>query len=443
MVRNQIVCIDDIERKGKDLRTIDILGLVSKLVEERNCKVVIILNDEQLHDEKGDFERHHEKVIDQSYAYAPTAEEVARIAIPDPHGLEVGLLDRLKALNVTNIRVIQKIHRLLKQIEPLTENRHADVSYQIVSTLALFGWLHFGRTTELASGLMDFAINKRGEVVLDEKTKLTNEEIHCDTLLERYGFGSLDELDLAILEGIRAGYFNASQMDELSLRLDIAVRNREAVSNFEEAWGLFRNSLDDNTDFLVGQILDAFKKGIHAISMAALDSTVRTFKEIGRPDEALEALNYFLEHKDGGPKAFDLSSFSFRHLVHDPDVIARLNERALSARTLPSSDEVLKQIATSNNLSNPGLDVLSRLTTDEFVALFRRNAGATLQEFMTVLNDLKGMNLQDKRYPPMTRNAFAALEVLAGESRLNAVRFASFYGYAPSYKQKPAAGEPS
>jgi hypothetical protein len=52
MVRNQIVCIDDIERKGKDLRTIDILGLISMLIEERNCKVAIILNDEQLLDEK-------------------------------------------------------------------------------------------------------------------------------------------------------------------------------------------------------------------------------------------------------------------------------------------------------------------------------------------------------------------------------------------------------
>jgi hypothetical protein len=38
MVRDQIICIDDIERKGKDLRAIDILGLVSMLAEQRNCK---------------------------------------------------------------------------------------------------------------------------------------------------------------------------------------------------------------------------------------------------------------------------------------------------------------------------------------------------------------------------------------------------------------------
>src|SRR4030081_1415024 len=56
MVRDQIICIDDIERKGKDLRAIDILGLVSMLAEQRNCKVVIIMNDDQL-EEKVEFNK--------------------------------------------------------------------------------------------------------------------------------------------------------------------------------------------------------------------------------------------------------------------------------------------------------------------------------------------------------------------------------------------------
>lgn len=49
-VRDRIVCIDDLERRGSNLRIIDVLGLVSYLTERRGCKVVMILNDEALTD---------------------------------------------------------------------------------------------------------------------------------------------------------------------------------------------------------------------------------------------------------------------------------------------------------------------------------------------------------------------------------------------------------
>ena len=54
--RNQIVCIDDLERSGADLNIKDVFGLVSYLKEQRGCKVVLLLNDEELSDtNKGRF----------------------------------------------------------------------------------------------------------------------------------------------------------------------------------------------------------------------------------------------------------------------------------------------------------------------------------------------------------------------------------------------------
>jgi hypothetical protein len=191
-INSTIICLDDLERKGEKLRVIDILGVASSLRERRKCKIVIILNSEQLiGEEKEAFERYHEKVIDKSITYAPTATDCARIAIPEPAGLEINLVARVIDLNVTNIRVIQKIQRLLKQVEPLAGKYHAKVSYQFVSTLALLGWLHFSRTSDSAGGLMDFAMNKRGKLVLDEKKQLTAQEIKWNLLLERYDFGNM------------------------------------------------------------------------------------------------------------------------------------------------------------------------------------------------------------------------------------------------------------
>ena len=58
-LNESLVCIDDLERRGSDLSMRDVLGLVSRLVEQKQCKVVLLLNDK----EKGldDYEKYREK----------------------------------------------------------------------------------------------------------------------------------------------------------------------------------------------------------------------------------------------------------------------------------------------------------------------------------------------------------------------------------------------
>jgi hypothetical protein len=48
LVQNQIVCIDDLDRRSKTLDLRDVLGLISFLREQRGCKVALILNAEKL-----------------------------------------------------------------------------------------------------------------------------------------------------------------------------------------------------------------------------------------------------------------------------------------------------------------------------------------------------------------------------------------------------------
>ena len=81
-VKDAIVCFDDFERKGKGLRTADVLGVISQLKETKECKIVVILNDDALSEEdKPDFEKYFEKVFDAKIEFAPTAEEFVEIAL--------------------------------------------------------------------------------------------------------------------------------------------------------------------------------------------------------------------------------------------------------------------------------------------------------------------------------------------------------------------------
>ena len=138
--------LDDLERAGADLTPRDVLGLVSFLKEQRNCRVVLLLNDEAMeHDKRQDFDRLLEKVIDTSIIFAPSAEEAAGIAIVDNEPIGALLRDGVVALGITNIRVIKKIERLALRLAGYLGAYRPEVVAQAVTACLLAGWAVFDR----------------------------------------------------------------------------------------------------------------------------------------------------------------------------------------------------------------------------------------------------------------------------------------------------------
>ncbi len=140
LVRNQLVCLDDLERAGPGLAIRDVLGLASFLKEERGCKVVLLLNDERLGGEAAEFADQIEKVADLTLLFAPTAAEAAAIALRDDDELSKLLRARSVSLGITNIRVIVKTARLAGRLAELLHGRDVSVVDQAVTTLVLASW---------------------------------------------------------------------------------------------------------------------------------------------------------------------------------------------------------------------------------------------------------------------------------------------------------------
>lgn len=118
MVRNQIVCIDDLERIAPGLDTMNVLGLVSSLKEEKSCKVVIILHQDPLPEtSKKDFTAQLEKVTDTFMTFDPTPAEAAEIGIDKTTKFHSWLSDNTQVLGIVNIRVIKKIETFCRRIQ--------------------------------------------------------------------------------------------------------------------------------------------------------------------------------------------------------------------------------------------------------------------------------------------------------------------------------------
>jgi hypothetical protein len=143
-VRNQIICIDDLERRGSGLSVKDVFGLISFLREQRGCKIVLLLNADALEGEgQAEFETYFERVVDARLVFVPTAADAIAIALQKNDKISSLLRHNCETLGISNIRVIKKIERLARQVEPLLNQFAPEITASALKSLALFGWSKF------------------------------------------------------------------------------------------------------------------------------------------------------------------------------------------------------------------------------------------------------------------------------------------------------------
>jgi hypothetical protein len=179
-VRGYIVCIDDLERKGDKLRIIDVLGLASLLKERRKCKIVLILNDEELQEnDRAALEKYSEKVIDSSLLFEPTSAEACEVALGTEQS-DILLREFAQKLDIANIRILKKIERLVKVASAHLTAFAPRVLLQAVASLVLFGWCVYAKQDHL----LKYTLNERYKSRYSTRNdKLTDEQKKFDDLL--------------------------------------------------------------------------------------------------------------------------------------------------------------------------------------------------------------------------------------------------------------------
>lgn len=118
-VKETIICLDDLERRGDKLSDKDIMGLVSQLKEQKACKVVLLFNNKA-----GEFKHYNafrEKVVDKEFKFKPTAKEAVNIAFADLSYQKESLTDYALRLDLCNIRILNKIKHYAELLAPLLE----------------------------------------------------------------------------------------------------------------------------------------------------------------------------------------------------------------------------------------------------------------------------------------------------------------------------------
>lgn len=326
LIQDQIVCIDDLDRRSKNLNVSDVLGLISFLREQRGCKVVLILNAEKLGDNKDEFDALLEKVIEEKVILAPTAIESATIALEgknDPLGSK--LKSNCEILGVRNIRVIKQIERVVRRVDGFLTNFSQPVRDQATHSLTLFGWAKHDRETSIKLDFLKKSSLERHLDRGDQDAPEPPEEAAWASLLAKYNFGHTDDFDLTLLNYVDTMILDIDEIQNEARKLEEQHRIGTLHGTLDAAWRPFHDSFSDNEDEVVAALFDGTKKSFEVVSLANLNVAVKLLKELGRENEASELLKFFAENRND--LGYWTSDDPFERGPLDPDVSAIIEEK--------------------------------------------------------------------------------------------------------------------
>jgi hypothetical protein len=416
-----LICIDDLERKGKGLEIKDVLGLVSLLKEQKKCKVVLLLNDGE--EGLGDYEKYREKVIDTELAFAPDPEECAEIAYSE----QTPNYSRLRELTASlGIRILKKIERLTTLALPLTEEFEPEILDQVLHSLVLFAWSYFCSNANEGIPPLEF-ITRKGYALLgigDEE--VSDQQKKWQTTLQAYNYQLTDELDLLLSEAVKTGYFVVDEFKQKASDKNRQIIASKSEGSFSNAWRLYHDTFNDNGDEVINGLYESFKENCKYITPTNLDGTVSLFRELGEEEKASEIIDIYIENRKDETELFNMNENNFFGDFRDKEVIDKFNETYNRSVNTETAKQVLERIAGRNGWNQSDEVVLASTSVDDYYNLFKTESGRHLSSFVTTCLKFGQLGNASDQQKEIASRATEALRRIAGESEVNKRRVKKF-----------------
>ena len=432
-VRNAVICFDDLERAGASLRIADIFGLASFLKEERNCRVVLISNQEKLDTNgKKDLSLYLEKVVDETMHFAPTSDEACRIAFGEsPDLARVILRERIVTLGISNIRVISRLSSLAAELALILEGLHANVLKEGIRTLVLFGAAQFLPTDGFpqVDWLMKlgndwsryFRDAKKAEGQTDEDRKLEA----WYALLERYGYVSTFPFDVEIACAVQRGYFDRGTLVPLAQELSTSSESHAMIVEYQNAWSRFWHSLDGDGGQLLRELREVTIRAIGVIGPDDMQTAFEVFRQAGHPEVGTELLDLFIASNQHRPGVFGQSDGPFREM-YKGEFAERLRLENERHKTPPTIEEALDRIDFDRGWNPEDIRVVGKANLSEIERLLRTSEGHRFRTRLRTLlrvGTLADAKEDEKR---VSEQALELLKTLAREDPIMAIRMRQY-----------------
>lgn len=427
-INKTLICIDDLERKGKDLEVKDVMGLISQLKEQKNCKIIILLND----GEEGmqDYLAYKEKVIDLELEYNPTPHECASIAFPNNDYNSVHLREFSEKLNIKNIRVLKKIERLVNKTTPILSEFEDGVKYQAIQTLVLFCWSYY--CSNKSNNIPDFKFTTKStykSMVNKEENEESEKEDAWVRILEKYGFFVADDFDQVLAKSVLQGF-----IPEVELLEQARILNKKFIANiseqsFTEAWNFYHDNFDDNADEVAIKLSSSLIANAKHVSAINLNGTITLLRQLDKNQLANETIDKYIELRGDTPEIFNLKnimSIGFSSDITDTEIREKFAKKYNDLSINEPIQSILQRLSSQRGHSEKDLKVLNSTTAEEYYSLFKNTKGFDLTNQIRACLDIGRATARPNEPSDLHQNVCIALKTIASESKINELRVKRF-----------------
>ena len=423
-LNNILICIDDLERKGKGLDIKDVLGLVSLLKEQKKCKIVLLLNDGETGLE--DYEKYREKVIDIELAFTPVPAECASIAFSEKTPNYSRLRELTTSLGIRNIRILKKIERLVTLSLPLTKGFEPEISDQVMHSLVLYTWCYFLSTSNEEIPTLEFTTSKGYTLLGIGDEDLNEQQKKWQVILQSYNYTLTDELDLVVAKAVQTGYFIEEEFILKASEKNQQLISSKSENSFSDAWKLYHDSFNDNADEVINGLYDSFKRNCKYITPLNLNGTVTLFRELGEDDKASEIIDLYIESRKDDIETFNMEEANVFGDINDQELISKFNNVYNQTIITKTARQVLEDIAGKNGWSQNDEMVLAKTSVDEYYDIFKSETGHVLSTFVTTCLRFGQFGNASEQQKEISKRATEALRKIASESEINRRRVKKF-----------------
>jgi hypothetical protein len=367
-VRNSLICFDDFERQ-KTLKPEEILGLITELSEERGCKVALIFDETKLEDEVGSYRAYREKAIDFEVRYAPTVDEAFSLVFDSEFPYRELIRSHVADLEITNIRILFRLQRLLSQINSVASEMHPVVMAELVMTSVLLCWCAYA-PEETKPDVKD--ISKWNEWMYSLGKAEEQEKKQWIARFKAYGFMHVDDLSLAIARVVENGFIEGSGLVDVASSLSKELRNKDLSHDFERAWSQFHNGFDGEPDEFISNLYSAALQSAFRMSISDLDATVGLLRDLQCGDRAEELINQFVNARQETPGVFNLAEHPYGGTIRDQRLRDEFAKVHLKLQRLPSLEDAILFVIANSGYNPEHIEAMKQATVDDFYNLLMK-----------------------------------------------------------------------
>lgn len=443
-VTDTLICLDDFERKGSGLHDREVLGLISLLVESKNCRVVMLLNDGTLKS-GDDFFSYHEKVFDYEVTFNPSIDESVSLVFGSADNFHGILAKNATKLKINNIRLLKKIDYFAGLLKKTLQGCNAQVVEQALHVLPLAILAKYGGDASKVD--IDFILNYEGGYVdstlpgeeLDEAELEIKKSIEAKSdYLEEYGFTRCDEFDVAIIDLVKKGYADEESLGSVIQALEAKIKHDSEIALLQDAWIVFHGSFLANDDEVFAAFDLAIEKSLVNFSINDLDSVAFVYTEAGKASIINSIIDRYFDSVMASSNIREKSAL-FRWPQH-PYVQQKLDEYFDGLVVEQSLAELIEYAYSVSGFNNTNIrNSVAKKTDDQFYEYFSSLDNEHLTHYVRMC--LKcgqvgspGQHIQNS-YSQIFVKTFRCLERLSEVSLLNKARMSKFKGYETLYVQ--------